>query len=88
MVFETEDFTQLTVEIAQTTRGPDVRNVVLLDQLEDEVVFFLGFDGDGIHAIFTADVTGFQPIDTLCGQFGDVSAVEVVVALVVELLES
>lgn len=88
MVFETEDFTQLTVEIAQTTRGPDVRNVVLLDQLEDEVVFFLGFDGDGIHAIFTADVTGFQPVDTLCGQFGDVSTVEVVVALVVELLES
>lgn len=88
MVCETVDGTQLTVEIAQATRGPDVWNVVLLDQLEDEVVFFLGFDGDGVHAVFTADVTGFKPIDTLCGQFGHVSAVEVVVALVVELLES
>lgn len=80
--------TQLTVEIAQATRGPDVWNVVLLDQLEDEVVLFLGLDGDGVHAVLAANVTSLEPVDTLRGQLGDVSAVEVVVALVVELLES
>lgn len=83
-----EEKARLTVEIAQATRGPDVWDVVLLDQLEDKVVLFLGLDGDGVHAVLAADVTGLEPVNTLRGQLGDVSAVEVVVALVVELLES
>lgn len=87
-LFEREEKARLTVEIAQATRGPDVWNVVLLDQLEDEVVLFLGLDGDGVHAVLAANVTSLEPVDTLRGQLGDVSAVEVVVALVVELLES
>lgn len=90
-LWEPENFDKkwsFTVKITQASWGPDVWHVVLLDELEDKVVLFLGFDGDGVHAEFTAKITSFQPIDTLGGQGGDVSTVEVIVAFVVELLES
>ena len=75
-----------TVEVTQASRCPDVRNVIFLNQLEDEIIFFLSFDGDGIHAVLAADVTCFQPIDALCRMLRDSSTVEVVVALIGEFL--
>lgn len=73
-------------EVAETARGPDVGNVVGLDQAEDQVVLLLGFDGYEVHAVFTTDVAAVQPVKLLVGQGGNVTGEEVVFAFVLELL--
>lgn len=75
-----------TVKVAQTTRRPNVRHIILLDQLEDEIVLLLRLNRNGIHAVLAADVTCFQPVDALCCVLGHMATVEVVVAFVVEFL--
>lgn len=75
----------LTIEIAETTRCPDVWHILLLDQLEDEIVLLLRLNRNGVHAILAAEITGFEPVDALVGECGHFTAVEVVVTFVVEL---
>lgn len=54
----------VTIEVAQATRGPNVRNVFLLDQLEDEIVLLLSLNRDGVHAVLAAKITCLQPVNT------------------------
>lgn len=74
------------LEVAETARGPDVGDVVGLDQAEDQVVLLLRLDGGQVHAVLTADVASVQPVELLVGQRGHVAGEEVVLALVLELL--
>lgn len=74
------------LEVAESARGPDVGNVVGLDQAEDQIVLLLGLDGHEVHAVFTADVASVQPVELLVGQRGNVTGEEVVLAFVLELL--
>jgi len=64
------------------------KRLTLLDQPENEVVLFLGFNRHEVHAIFPADVSRFQPIDF--GRFVllRVAAEEVIAPLVRELFRS
>lgn len=74
------------LEVAETARGPDVGNVVGLDQTEDEIVLLLRLDGHEVHAVFTADIASVQPVELLVGQRGNMAGEEVVLAFVLELL--
>lgn len=46
-----------SLEVTQTTGRPDVWDIVLLDQTEDQVVLLLGFQRNQIHAVLAAHVT-------------------------------
>jgi len=46
-----------TLEVAETSRRPDVRNIVLLDEPEDHIVLFLSFYRNEIHAVLPANVS-------------------------------
>lgn len=56
-----------------------------MDQLEDEIVLLLCLNRDGIHAVFTAEITSLEPVDTLGGECGNFATVEIVVTFIVEL---
>lgn len=60
----------------------------MLDELEDEIVFFLGLHGNEVHTVLAADVTTFQPVYFLVGKRRNMPTVEVVVPSVKEFLWS
>ena len=76
------------LEVAQTSRGPDVWHVVLLDQSEDQVVLLLRFQRHQIHAVLAADVATIQPVHSLVSKCRNMGTVEVVVSTVAELLRT
>lgn len=75
-----------TLEVTQAAAGPDVRDVSLLNQSEDNVVLFLAFHRDKVHAVFSADVSCIEPINSQVTILVLVTAEEVVVASVEEFL--
>lgn len=76
------------LEVAETTGRPDVGDIVLLDQTEDQVVLFLRLQRHQVHAVLAADVAAIQPVYSLIGKGGHVSTVEIVVSTVLELLRT
>lgn len=63
-----------TSEIANAASGPDIWDIVLLNDTEDQVVLLLGLQGDQIHAVFAAQVTAIQPVDLPVGKRRHVGA--------------
>jgi len=47
-----------SLEVAETTGRPNVWYVVLLHEFEHEIILFLGFHGNQVHAVFPANIPG------------------------------
>lgn len=58
------------LEVAQTSRCPDVAEVTAADEFEDHVVLLSSLHADGVHAAQAALVTGLQPVDLPALQVG------------------
>uniref|UniRef100_A0A8D8ZYW0 Uncharacterized protein n=1 Tax=Cacopsylla melanoneura TaxID=428564 RepID=A0A8D8ZYW0_9HEMI len=77
-----------TFEVTETSTGPDVWNVVLLDQFEDQVIFLLRFNGNQVHTVFSACISGVQPVVFVGAENGQMTTEEVVVSVEEELFGS
>lgn len=73
-----------SLEVAQTTGRPDVWHIVGLNQTEDQIVFLLGLECDQVHAVFTAQIAGVQPVYFAASQCWYVAAEEQILATVLE----
>lgn len=65
-----------------------VFELTLSDQLEDHIIFFLGFHRNQVHTVFSADISTVQPIDFSICKFWNVSSEEIVVTPEEELFRS
>ena len=73
------------LEVAESARGPDVREVVVLDELLDELVLGGGLEADQVHAVLPADVPAVQPVDLVVREVLFISGEPVVVTAVLEM---
>ena len=76
------------LEVAETARGPDVGEVVVLDELLDELVLGGGLEADEVHAVLPADVPAVQPVNLVISKVFFVSREPVVVTAVLEMFGS
>ena len=54
------------------------------DEFFNEVIFRWGFDGYQIHAVFSADISCFQPIDFVFGMSFHVARIKVAMVIICE----
>ena len=80
-----EVLTVTTLEVAETARGPDVREVVVLDELLDELVLGGGLEADQVHAVLPADVPAVEPVDLVVSEVLFISGEPVIVTAVLEM---
>ena len=73
------------LEVAEPARGPDVREVVVLDELLDELVLGGGLEADQVHAVLPADVPAVKPVDLVVREVFFISGEPVVVTAVLEM---
>lgn len=62
--------------------------LTLLNKAEDHVILLLALERDKIHAVLATNIPAIEPVDFPAGQFGHVTAEEVVLAAEEELLRS
>ena len=55
--------TVASLEVAEAAGGPDVGQVVLLQEVADHLLLGGRLQGDQVHAVLAADVTSVQPIN-------------------------
>ena len=80
-----EVFPVAALEVAESARGPDVGEVVVLDVLLDELVLGGGLEADQVHAVLSADVPAVQPVDLVVREVFFISGEPVVVTAVLEM---
>ena len=73
------------LEVAEPARGPDVREVVVLDELLDELVLSGGLEADQVHAVLPADVPAVKPVDLVVREVFFISGEPVVVTAVLKM---
>ena len=73
------------LEVAEPARGPDVREVVVLDELLDELVLGGGLEADQVHAVLSADVPAVKPVDLVVREVFFISGEPVVVTAVLKM---
>ena len=73
------------LEVAEPARGPDVREVVVLDELLDELVLGGGLEADQVHAVLPADVPAVKPVDLVVREVFFISGEPVVVTAVLKM---
>lgn len=57
-------FTELTTfEVTETARRPDVRDIILLDEVFNHLVLLVRLNGDRIHTLFSTFIPCDQPIN-------------------------
>ena len=76
------------LEVAEPARGPDVGEVVVLDELLDELVLGGGLEADEVHAVLPADVPAVQPVNLVISKVFFVSREPVVVTAMLEMFGS
>lgn len=77
-----------SLEVTESARSPNVWHIILLNEAEDHVILLLTLERDKIHAVLATNVPAIEPVDFPAGQFGHVTAEEVVLAAEEELLRS
>ena len=80
-----EVLTVTALEVAETARCPDVREVVVLDELLDELVLGGGLEADQVHAVLPADVPAVEPVDLVVSEVLFISGEPVIVTAVLEM---
>ena len=73
------------LEVAEPARGPDVGEVVVLDELLDELVLGGGLEADQVHAVLPADVPAVKPVDLVVREVFFISGEPVVVTAVLKM---
>ena len=53
---------KLTGEIAKPSTSPNIFEIVISNEFQNNIVFFLRFYGNSVHTVFSACVSRFQPI--------------------------
>lgn len=81
-------FSVASLEVAQTTARPNVRQFLLFENAEDHVVLFDSLNANGVHAVLTAQVASVEPIALDVFVLGDVAAQKVPVTVALPLLGS
>ena len=72
-------------KVAEPPTGPDILQVGVLHNVEDDVVLLLRLHAYGVHAVLAAGVAGLEPVYFFVAVAGCVPGEEVPVAFVEEL---
>jgi len=75
-------------KVTQPSTRPDILQISCLEQIKHNVVLLLRLDTDGVHAVLSAGVTGFEPVYLCVSIPGRVSREKVPVTFVEKLFRT